>query len=140
LSAPSSVRTSTATRFAVPPLVSHIFWPSMTYPSPSRRALVRIAATSEPSSGSDIENAPRNSPVASCGSSVSRCSSVPCWVTRWVTMKCVLITPETLIQPRAISSTTSAYVSSDSPRPPYSSGIVRPNSPISFMPATISVG
>ena len=29
-SAPSSVRTSAATRVELPPLVSHIFWPSMT--------------------------------------------------------------------------------------------------------------
>ena len=36
------------------------------------------------------------------------CSSVPCWMIMYATMKCVLMTPETLIQPRAISSTTSA--------------------------------
>ena len=61
---PRSVRTSTATRLAEPPLVSHIFWPVMTHSSPSRTALVRIAATSDPMPGSDIENAPRTSPVA----------------------------------------------------------------------------
>src|SRR5215217_637848 len=55
-------------------------------------------------------------------------------------MKWVLMMPLTLIQPRAISSTTSAYVSSDSPRPPYSSGIISPKRPISFMPSTISAG
>src|SRR3954447_21598272 len=55
-------------------------------------------------------------------------------------MKWVLMIPDTLIQPRAICSTTSAYVSSDSPRPPYSSGIVSPNRPSSFIPSTISVG
>ncbi len=56
------------------------------------------------------------------------------------TMKCVLITPDTLIQPRAICSTTSAYVSSDSPSPPNSSGMVSPNRPISFIPSTMSCG
>ncbi len=55
-------------------------------------------------------------------------------------MKCVLMTPDTLIQPRAISSTTSAYVSSDSPSPPYSSGIMIPKMPRSLRPSTMSVG
>ena len=55
-------------------------------------------------------------------------------------MKWVLMIPLTLIQPRAISSTHSAYVSSDSPSPPYSSGIISPKTPISFKPSTISVG
>ena len=31
-------------------------------------------------------------------------------------------------------------MSSDSPSPPYSSGIIRPKIPISFMPSTMSVG
>ena len=66
-SCPSSVRQSTATRLDVPPLVSHIFWPLITKSSPSRTALVRIAATSEPRSGSDMENAPRTSPAAILG-------------------------------------------------------------------------
>jgi hypothetical protein len=47
---------------------------------------------------------------------------------------------ETLIHPRATCSTTRAYVSSDSPSPPYSSGIMSPNRPISFMPSTIASG
>ena len=71
-------------------------------------ALVLIAATSEPSAGSDIENEPRTSPVAILGRYFCFCSSVPCRISMYATMKCVLITPETLIQPRAISSTASA--------------------------------
>ena len=67
-----------------------------------------IAATSEPQPGSDIENAPRTSPVAIRGSSRCFCSSVPCCISMYATMKWVLMMPETLIQPRAISSTTSA--------------------------------
>ena len=55
-------------------------------------------------------------------------------------MKCVLRIPEMLIQPRAISSATSAYVSSDSPSPPYSWSMVRPNTPSSTSPATIRSG
>ena len=65
--APSSVRTSTAVRLDVPPLVSHIFAPSITYASPSCTARVLIAATSLPRSGSDIENDPRTSPSAISG-------------------------------------------------------------------------
>ncbi len=56
--------TSTATSVDEPPFVSHIFWPFSTYSSPSRTALLVIAETSEPQPGSDIENAPRTSPVA----------------------------------------------------------------------------
>src|SRR6476620_11844509 len=55
-------------------------------------------------------------------------------------MKWVLMTPETLIHPRAISSTHNAYVSSDSPRPSYSSGIISPKMPSSLRPSTISCG
>ena len=77
-----SVRTSTASRFDVPPLVIHIFWPVMTKSSPSRTALVVIALTSEPSAGSDIENEPRTSPVAIRGSKACFCSSVPCCCSR----------------------------------------------------------
>ncbi len=58
------MRTSTAVRVEEPPLVSHIFWPVSTNSSPSRTALERIAATSLPQCGSDIENEPRTSPVA----------------------------------------------------------------------------
>ena len=122
------------------PLVSHIFWPSSTYSSPSRTARLLMAATSEPQPGSLIENPPRSSPAAISGSRRSFCASVPWCMSMYATMKCVLITPDTLIQPRATCSTTRAYVSSDSPRPPYSSGIMSPNRPISFMPSTIASG
>jgi hypothetical protein len=51
-----------------PPLVSHIFWPLIVQlPSPSGTALVRMADTSEPQCGSDIEKPPRTSPVAILG-------------------------------------------------------------------------
>ena len=63
---------------------------------------------SEPSSGSDMENAPRTSPVAMRGRWRCRCAGVPCCCSRYATMKWVLSTPDTLIQPRASSSTHSA--------------------------------
>ena len=67
-----------------------------------------MAATSEPQPGSLIEKAPRTSPVAIRGRYFRFCSSVPCWSSRWATMKWVLMMPLTLIQPRAISSTARA--------------------------------
>ena len=50
-----------------------------------------MAATSEPSSGSDIEKAPRTSPVAIRGRNRCFCSSVPCWRIMYATMKWVLM-------------------------------------------------
>ena len=81
-SASRSVRTSTNTRPERSPFVTHIFWPEIEYASPSLTALVLIAATSEPSSGSERLNAARSSPVAICGSSRLRCSSVPNFISR----------------------------------------------------------
>ena len=90
-------------------MVSHIFWPLIDVAVVVLlTALVLIAATSEPQPGSDIENAPRTSPVAIRGRYFCFCSSVPCCSSMYATMKWVLMMPETLIQPRAISSTTSA--------------------------------
>ena len=59
------------------PLVIHILLPLMTYSSPTRRAVVRMLATSEPQPGSLTPSAPMRSP-ASAGTRNSRfCSSVP---------------------------------------------------------------
>ena len=69
---------------------------------------MRIACTSEPHSGSVIENAQRISPVAIRGRKRSFCSSVPSRISMLATMKCVLMIPEMLIQPRASSHTESA--------------------------------
>jgi hypothetical protein len=82
-SAPLSVFTSVATTEAYAPLVSHIFCPLRTNsPEAERVAFDRIAATSEPHPGSDIENAPRTSPVAIRGSNDRFCSAEPCCATR----------------------------------------------------------
>ncbi len=59
------------------PLVMNILVPLITKPSPSRRAVVRIAATSEPASGSVIAIAVRISPLANCGSHRAFCSALP---------------------------------------------------------------
>src|SRR5689334_24480956 len=108
--APGAVLTSVATIDDEAPLVSHIFCPLRTKSGPSGTAAERIAATSEPQCGSDIENAPRTSPVAIRGSSAAFCSGEPYCAIRYATMKWVFTMPDTDIQPREISSTTSAYV------------------------------
>src|SRR4029077_2202339 len=76
-SAAGSVFASSITIPERQPFVTHIFWPVITYSSPSRTAVVRIAWTSEPAWGSVIESDARTSPEASTGSRRSRCGSVP---------------------------------------------------------------
>ena len=59
------------------PFVIHIFVPLRTQSVPSRRARVRIAAGSEPASGSVSPKQPITSPGASAAASRSFCSSEP---------------------------------------------------------------
>src|SRR5690242_11776953 len=84
-------------------------------------------AMSEPASGSDSANAPRNSPRATFGSSSRRCSGEkprPRPLPRAITLA-------TLIQARASSSATMQYSNTPRPSPPYSVGTRMPNSPMS---------
>ena len=62
-----SVLAATNTTSALTPLVMNIFDPLSTQWSPSRRAVVRIAATSEPASGSVTATAVRISPETTPG-------------------------------------------------------------------------
>ena len=64
------------------PFVTHIFWPFSTQASPSLVAVALMPCTSEPTSGSDSENAARSSPVAIFGRKCSFCSSVPNFISR----------------------------------------------------------
>ena len=82
----------------------------------------------------------RRSPVASSGRYACFCSSVPCMAIIRQASEWLPRMPAMPIQPRAISSKTSANETGSRSRPPYSSGTVMPNRPISFMPSTISVG
>src|ERR1039458_898628 len=79
---PSSVWAQMIATSATEPLVIHIFDPfriqSALSPSPSRRALVRILAGSEPWSGSVRPKHPMDSPAAIAGSHCCLCSAVPC--------------------------------------------------------------
>ncbi len=74
---PSSVCAHTIAIWAIDPLVIHIFDPSMIQSLPSRLALVRIDAGSDPESASVNPKQPITSPLAIWGSHVSFCSSEP---------------------------------------------------------------
>src|SRR6266700_3302876 len=74
---PSSVFAHTTATSAIEPLVIHIFRPDSTQSVPSRRAEVRIAAGSDPASGSVSPKQPIASPVAILGSQASLCPSDP---------------------------------------------------------------
>src|SRR5436190_9273920 len=104
-SAFGSLFISTNTTLDKSPLVTHIFWPFRIQSSPSLVATDLIPWTSEPTSGSESENAARSSPVAIFGRKYSFCSSVPNFISRYEPMKCVLTTPEIEIQPRESYST-----------------------------------
>ena len=74
---PSSVRAQTTATSAIVPLVIHIFRPLSTQSVPSRRAVVRIDAGSEPASGSVSPKQPIASPAAIFGSHSCLCASLP---------------------------------------------------------------
>src|SRR4051794_29728203 len=137
---PASVRAARATMSARSPFVTHILVPSITYSSPSRTALHARLRVSLPASDSESERQPRISPDASRGSQFCFCASVPWCTIRYAAMVCVLTMPDNDIQPYASSSTTPMYVSRSRPSPPYSSGIVMPNSPSVFICPTMAVG
>src|SRR3954453_1666523 len=94
----------------------------MTHSSPSRTAVVRIAAGSLPASGSDSAKAGDHSPVAHLGSHCSFCSSVPnSWIasvpSSW-TMRISALEAHA----RATSSTATLSINVPVPVPPYSTG------------------
>ena len=61
----------------MPPFEIQVLRPSSTYESPSRRAVVASAATSEPASGSDSAKPVMASPATTRGRSAAFCASVP---------------------------------------------------------------
>ena len=74
---PSSVRAHTTATEDSEPLVIHILLPLRTQSSPSRFAVVRIDAGSEPASASVRPKQPIASPAAMRGSHSCFCSSDP---------------------------------------------------------------
>ena len=102
-------------------LVIQFFWPLMTHSSPSRTAVVRIAAGSEPASGSDSANAHDHSPVAHFGRKRCFCSSVPNRRIGSVPSSCTMRISAADADAFAISSTAIWSISVPVPVPPYSS-------------------
>jgi hypothetical protein len=74
---PSSVCAHTTATSETEPLVIHILVPFSTQSPPSRLALVRMPAGSEPKSGSVRPKQPIRSPAAMAGSHSFFCSSLP---------------------------------------------------------------
>jgi hypothetical protein len=72
LPAPGVVTANSTYTSAIPAFEIRCFSPCNTQPSPSRAAVVRIAATSEPASGSVIANAAMASPLTIGASHRSR--------------------------------------------------------------------
>ena len=70
-------RARTSRTPALPAIVHQVLAPSSIQPPSHFVALSRIAATSEPASGSVTATAQSGSPIATCGSHLVRCSSVP---------------------------------------------------------------
>ena len=73
----SPVRTAVTTKSARTPDVMYVFAPLTTYWSPSRFAVVRIPATSEPPSGSVIASEPISSPARVGRTQRSICAGSP---------------------------------------------------------------
>ncbi len=80
---PGSVAAATTWKavIGVPLFVMNAFAPSITHSPASSRAVVRVAAASEPAPGSVSANEPSASPRHSGASHRSFCSSVP---NRWI--------------------------------------------------------
>jgi hypothetical protein len=98
--------------------------PSSTYASPSRRAVVEMAATSLPASGSVSANANSTLPDATLRSRSDRCASLPASTSGWLPSPCTA-NSESAAALRAASSSrstqmlrTSAFASA----PPYADG------------------
>ncbi len=126
--AAASVFPATKYRSASAPLVMNIFVPFSTQPSPWRFALVRIAFTSEPASGSVTATAVMASPEIIFGRNRLICSGVPaftrCGDAMSVCTSTVMAKPPNVERPS--SSASSAVALASSPAPPNSSGYLRP--------------
>src|SRR6266511_321861 len=115
------------------------FCPLRTYTSLSRRADVRIDATSDPAPGSVSPKHASFSPFAWGTSQRCLCSSLPYRRSESeFKPTCTEMSVRKAASPRSISSHASASATKSSPAPPYSSGITIPSSPSSAMPAISS--
>jgi hypothetical protein len=114
-------------------LVMNSLLPSSTNESPSRRAVVRTPATSEPAPASVTATAVSVAPLTIPGSQRDFCSSVPA-LTRCGDAMSVCTSTVTMKPPYVDCDNASAnakLVSASRSAPPYASGTIRPSQPSS---------
>src|SRR6187402_2196944 len=116
------------------------FVPSSTYSPSSRRAVVRIAAESEPEPASVSAYAPSTSPDASRGSHAARCSSVPSSLSPSEPSSCTARISPLVAQTFETSSIATSARSVPVPVPPDSSSKRSPKIPCSRKSSTTSQG
>ena len=122
-SAAGSVLAITTATSATVPLVIHILLPLMTYPSPSRSAVVSMPATFEPWPGSEIHEQDADSPLAMRGSHSSFIHSSP-YSSSIEEPKPALPTADPMPgSARHSSSVTTVRPTASIPAPPYSTGM-----------------
>ena len=103
------VRNIAMTTPEYPPLVHHCLRPLSTQPSPSRRAVARIAAASDPASGSVSPKPAITSPAASCSSQRRFCSAEPSFAIALQIIECTETVTAVPASTFASSSIASAY-------------------------------
>src|SRR5947208_11269880 len=114
--------------------------PFSTYSSPSRRAVLRIAALSEPEPGSVSAYAASHSPEASLGRKRCFCSSVPASLIPRLPSSCAAMISPLVAHTFESSSIVTSVISADAPIPPYSSSYMTPKSSLSRKSSTTSQG
>src|SRR5947209_6235046 len=121
-------------------LVMNRLEPLSTYSSPSRRAVVRMAAESEPEPASVSAYAHNDSPLASRGSHWSFCSPVPASFSPSEPSSCTARMSAEVAHTFATSSTAIRAISVPAPRPPCASSKKRPKMSFSRKSSTTSHG
>ena len=108
----------------MPALEIQVLVPFKRQPSPSRTAVVDIAATSDPASGSDSANAVIVSPAATPGNSARFCASLPNRLTGALPSPCIASAKSARPDAQASVSraSASARTSTCSRAPPYALG------------------
>ena len=118
---------------ACTPLVMNILVPLSTQWSPSRLAVVRMPATSEPAPGSDTPTAVMHSPEVMRGMYLAFCAAVPAWCKCGLAMSVctstVMMKPAKVDCDKASANTKLAMASA--PPPPSSGSYIKPSKPAS---------
>src|ERR1022692_2612509 len=138
----SPVRTASTMKSAREPLVIQSFCPEMTNSSPSARAVVRRAATSEPPPGSLMPSAPIHSPAMAGRMKTSLCSAVPSSLMMGMVSSPCTMRPMPVpgLSAHAMDSMAAAVAHQSRPLPPSSVAMRIPNRPRSAALRKISRG